>query len=376
MKALVYFLCLWALQTASSFAATYNYQAVSDFPSLESGSVPYYRDTLGGLNVLAINAANEAYRDKFARAELDFSGEAGRYDVTIAALGEVDGECEYRFLINGEVQGVAVNERVSTDYGVQNHVFRDLEIPAGASLAVESKAVSNDLIPEHDAYAFARGRWRSLQLVSAGETTDSVDLVLNVTPGEASVGLGDEVEFVYSVSNQGTDTATSPALQIQLPQGVTYSASSDCSSQQQQVSCALTELAAGEEASVAFSAIASQSGQLSVSAAVAADQDDSQSSNNTVQTTLQVTDSTLPQYDAGVQLRSLGNSFSSGQTLAQTLTISNHGTEAIETLQLSFDFSAGLSFSPIPSSCEPMDEVVQCRLGAIASGNRNSWTIS
>jgi len=102
--------------------STLVYDATTDFPAIGAGEVPYYVDA--ARNALAINASVVAYRDKFARATTTFDGAAGRYDVTITALGEVDGECSYRLLVNGTLIGTKQNVRVATDYGAQNHIFR------------------------------------------------------------------------------------------------------------------------------------------------------------------------------------------------------------------------------------------------------------
>jgi len=140
----------------------YVYDATSDFPNITAGEVPYYKHTAE--NALAIDASTVSYRDKFARAQLTFSGTAGNYDVTITSLRELDGECTYRFLVNGSVVGTAQNSTTTTDYNPENHIFRNITIPAGATLAVESNTDSNGLVPEGDGFAWARGRWTTLTL--------------------------------------------------------------------------------------------------------------------------------------------------------------------------------------------------------------------
>ena len=140
----------------------YTYDARSDFSTAEPGKIPYYLDK--ARKCLAINAVKVDYRNKFARATTLFTGEEGNYDVTITGLGEIDGECSYRFLANGTVLGTSQNERVEADYGPQEHTFKRVSIPKGATLGVESNAVSNGLIPEGEAFAFARGRWTKLEL--------------------------------------------------------------------------------------------------------------------------------------------------------------------------------------------------------------------
>ena len=151
----------------------YAYDAITDFPAINAGEVPYYKDT--ARNALAINAATVANRDKYARATVPFDGAAGVYDATITALGETDGECHYRFLVNGAVVGTAQNRPTATDYVPQDHVFPNVNIPAGATIAVESDDVSNGLVPEGTGFGYARGRWTTLSLTPAsGATGDPV----------------------------------------------------------------------------------------------------------------------------------------------------------------------------------------------------------
>ena len=141
--------------------------ATSDFPTIDAGQAPYYVDS--ARDALAINAGNLNNRDKFARATTGFNGTTGTYDITITSLGETDGECSFRLLVNGSVIGTRQNTRVTTDYGPQYHTFTNVSVPTGATLAVESNAVSNGLIPEGDGFAYARGRWTTLTLSPSGE---------------------------------------------------------------------------------------------------------------------------------------------------------------------------------------------------------------
>ncbi|MGJ8639691.1 MAG: PKD domain-containing protein [Opitutaceae bacterium] len=160
---------------------SFDYIALNDFTlsPAENGRAVYYEDT--SRNALAIDASNAAYQNKFARAEMTFSGRGGSYDVTIKALKEYDGECTYRLYVNGVLVGEKTNDRVSEaeDFDPQDHLFKNISIPAGATVAVESDVASNGLIPEGDAYAWARGRWRSMQIV----TTTSINNGITVNAG-------------------------------------------------------------------------------------------------------------------------------------------------------------------------------------------------
>ncbi len=136
--------------------------AITDFPSIESGMAPYYKDPKH--RALAINAANRDFRGKWAKAETTFNGENGFYDVTITALKELDGECAYRLLLNGEEFGVFTNPETYVNYETSSHTWPKIKISKGDKIAVCSKACSNEKTPERGGYAWARGRWRGLQL--------------------------------------------------------------------------------------------------------------------------------------------------------------------------------------------------------------------
>lgn len=145
--------------------AGFSFIAVTDFPSITGGAVPYYKDTVR--NALAIDASVVANRDKYAQATATFTGATGTYTPVISAMGETDGECSYRFLKNGIVIGTLQNARVSTDYGIQQHSFPSVTLTAGDVIGVESNAVTNGLIAEGTGTAYARGRWTTLTLSSS-----------------------------------------------------------------------------------------------------------------------------------------------------------------------------------------------------------------
>lgn len=268
-------------------------QAISDFTNRESGAVPYYLDIAGQRNVLAINAANPDYRNKFARAEHEFTGPAGIYDVTINAMGEIDGDGTYRLLINGIVQGVGVNPPVSVDYTIIEHTFQGIALSPETIIAVESNAVSNDTIPEGDGYAFARGRWRSVVLSvpeAAGTviTDDAIDLALSLSTVEVLAQDGAQMPVIVSVVNQSdSTTATSPVVTFDLPEGVTFANGDVCSATRTGVTCELPEIAPGDVVNTSFTVDISQSGWLSISAAISSDQADTERSNNTATLTFE-----------------------------------------------------------------------------------------
>jgi len=159
-------------QTTSAKESTptqITFVSIKDFPNTTGGEVPYYKEKRG---TLSINAAKPAYRDKFAKAEMIYPGAPGNYSVTITTYPEFDGESTYRLLINGELAATYINPRVdkSGDLKPRPHTWHNITISEGATIAIESNTASNGLIPEHDAFAWARGRWSQIQLTPAAET--------------------------------------------------------------------------------------------------------------------------------------------------------------------------------------------------------------
>ena len=265
--------------TSPLLAETTVLRALVDFDDLAAGEVPYYRES--GRGSVAIDAAVTAHRDRFARAVATFAGAPGVHDLTLETLAETDGETVYRVFVDDVLVGSVTNAPVDVDFTAQRHVFDGIELATGSRIAIESKAVSNGLIPEGEGYAFARGRWRSLTIeddelgssltdppvpsdsgepppppvVTDGGDPDEPDDPLVVTdpvdPAEpldvpeptgaspalrvvASVspsapGPGERVTLDIQVSNPSAETvATRPFVAVSLPSGVAFEASADC----------------------------------------------------------------------------------------------------------------------------------------------------
>ncbi|MDF7823486.1 hypothetical protein P4B35_05635 [Pontiellaceae bacterium B12227] len=155
-------------------SAEYTYDATTDFPNITAGDVDYYVDN--GNDALGIAAQFESNRVGFARAERTFDGTTGSYDVTITTLTEEDGESVYRLLVNGSVAGTYTNAYVydppdsPLDLEPDTHMWVGIPINNGDTIAIESNADSNGVVPEDTVgppWAWARGRWRQLELTSS-----------------------------------------------------------------------------------------------------------------------------------------------------------------------------------------------------------------
>lgn len=352
-------------------AETLVFEATKDFPDTTSGDVPYYVHNRE--SALAINAGIEAFRDRFARATTTYSGTGGVYDVTVSALGEIDGECEFRFLVNGVVVATAVNTRVSEDYGVQNHIFEDISIPANAEIAVESNAVSNGLVPEDDIYAFARGRWTTLTLeLDEAATTPTVDLTISTEIDNYTPTTGQSVSISYEVFNESTTvTATNPALLITLPPQLTLDQQSQCNITGSTATCALAEISPKTQRTLTVTATASQSGTGQLSTTVNADQQDNLTSNNTSTTEVDVAESITPAVttvDLSVTATSDVTTANTGDTINYMLTVINLDQNNIATSPaVGVLLPGGMSFSA-SSDCTATGRSMTCNLAELGVG--------
>ena len=278
-------------------AATYTYQALTDFDDLNAGDIPFYRDTNEPRNALAINAGNEDYRNRYAMATTDFDGIADYYDITLSTLGELDGDCVYQVVVDGVVVGTVVNDPVTVDYTVQQHQFNDIYVPAGAVLGVRAVAVSNDQIPEGDGFAFARGRWRTLTLTTDDATDTAVahvDLVLSAETNVSIAGINQPVEVTLTVDNpaiSGFDfAATDGLVSAVLPDEVSYGNSNDCFAVGFRVFCALEDIAQDDSVTARFSVLPQQAGDHAIAVSVIADEREVDAIDNLVTATVTASD--------------------------------------------------------------------------------------
>ncbi|WP_063709094.1 DUF5060 domain-containing protein [Rhodopirellula sallentina] len=149
---------------------TVKLSALNDFEFTPAGDfVTGYKDN--ARKAMAINAAK--HQGVFAAAESQYDGADGTFDVVLTTLTETDGESVYRVRIDGKLVGEVQNPETKKDYGPVHHRFRNVSIQSGDTIRVEFNSDSNGKVPEGDAYAFSRGRWRSIEIVPAGADTTS-----------------------------------------------------------------------------------------------------------------------------------------------------------------------------------------------------------
>ena len=270
-------------------ADTITYEAITDFPVIDAGEIPFYVEE--ARQALAINAARVDYRDRFARAEVVYDGQSGIYQITLVALAEIDGEADYRLLVNGQIVGVASNPEVVDDFSVVRHEFPDITVPAGAVIGVESLANSNGKVPENDEFAFARGRWTMLELSDSGDNagSETIDLELSASISKQAVQVGEAFDISAVVTNAiDSAVATGIVVSIQLPvESLEMVEGSVCSGTPTGFQCPLPEMAAGESTQLMVTLRpAADLESAPVNLSVSADQPDSNQSDNAIELVL------------------------------------------------------------------------------------------
>lgn len=372
-------LCLSLTASGLLYAETITLQALEDFASIDAGEVPYYREDLRG--TLAINAANEEYRDKFARATGTYSGAGGIYDLTLNTVGEEDGDCEYRILVNGVVVGTIVNDSTTADFEEQQHTVSDVTVPAGATLSVESNALSNGLIPENGGFAFARGRWRSLTLQNDDPVAAPVDVQVSTLLQQTTVQIGDSFALQIDVTNNSsTDTATQPVVTLDIPSSLNFTAPAQCSDAAGGgLHCALPELSPQQTQSINVTGTTATSGQVTMQATVSADQTDDNAANNSASAMLTVTEPAAPA-TVDLQLQVTASSGSTalavGDVETYTLTITNaHSTNVATAPAAGVILPANLQFQS-SADCTPAGSNVLCNLAELAPNAQTTLTFT
>ncbi|WP_426357720.1 hypothetical protein ACPUVO_14855 [Pseudocolwellia sp. HL-MZ19] len=117
---------------------------------------------------LGIDAANLDFRTQYAIATYTLGAEEeGRFELGFVSLSEFDGESHYKLFLNDELVGDFTNPRTELDFHeVYFKTGTVFSLKAGDEIKVEAIVASNGLIPEDGAYAWARGRWRAVTLIT------------------------------------------------------------------------------------------------------------------------------------------------------------------------------------------------------------------
>jgi len=277
------------LLAAPSYADTVVLNAIDDF-ALVDGDASFYADTAYG--ALAIDASVVENRDVFARAETTFADASGQYNIKIMGLAELDGESEYQLLLNGKVIGKATNPSVLIDYTPIAHRVLGVGLVPGDILAVQAKAASNDLIPEGDGFAFARGRWTELRLTPVQEIDfqgDKVALSGHLSAKSTTIEADKTVTIEYAVinENEGGAVATGVGVLVEVPDSFGLPPLGNCTQTDNPtgnkilLSCPLQEVPPGQSANGQIAFIPQEiNDSISIFATAFANETDADGSDN------------------------------------------------------------------------------------------------
>lgn len=133
----------------------------SDFKQKEN-SIPFYREK--NRKTIAINAGK--YKNKFSSAIGVFTGNNGRYIINLTTLKEIDGESSYRIFINDKLIKEVQNPTTEVDFETHILSVENVKIKKGAKIEIQFNSHSNGKIPENNAFAFSRGRWKKIEFIA------------------------------------------------------------------------------------------------------------------------------------------------------------------------------------------------------------------
>ena len=137
------------------------------------GFSPAYYDI--DRNAIAINTVNEP-TDKWAAATRKFHGKDGIYNITFNSLLETDGECSYKVFVGSNevlsLQNPRIHGTDTKEYSIHSVIVENILINRGDTIRVEFLPNSNGLVPEKDAFGFARARWTDMKFDLVKATND------------------------------------------------------------------------------------------------------------------------------------------------------------------------------------------------------------
>jgi hypothetical protein len=83
-------------------------------------------------------------------------------NITLVTLTENDGEPTYKIRVKGRLVLDFQQHYSGINYQEQAGIIENVQLNKGDIIRVEANNTSNELIPEGDGFAYARGRWRRL----------------------------------------------------------------------------------------------------------------------------------------------------------------------------------------------------------------------
>ncbi|HEV8683403.1 MAG TPA: M14 family zinc carboxypeptidase [Actinomycetota bacterium] len=206
----------------------------------------------------------------------------------------------------------------------------------------------------------------------------AADLAVTKTDSPDPVMAGSELTYTVTVTNRGSQPATSAKVVDTLPAGVTFvssSASQGSCSGTSTVTCTLGTILAGGSATVSIKVRPNAGGTITNTAVVSAEASDPNTANNTATTSTTVTAAA----DLAVD-KSGPATAQRGQDMTYTMVVTNNGPQAAigVTLTDNLPKNAGYgTFTTTKGSCtlKPAKRLLTCNLGTLTSGQSATVTI-
>lgn len=194
-----------------------------------------------------------------------------------------------------------------------------------------------------------------------------VDLDIDINAIGSTHYVDDTIEYRVKVTNNSNqDQATGTVATLNLPAGLSYSSSADCTESSSVVSCSIGNITTNDDQTVSFFATVTAEGNHRVDAQVTADQDDNISNNNTESETITASYS-IPDYEASISMAQSTNATAVDGTNTYSVTVTNNGLLQISGASLQVTTGTGLT-----ADCNPNCAVPDLAPGATTIVNFNT----
>ena len=183
--------------------------------------------------------------------------------------------------------------------------------------------------------------------------------------------------MTYSVSVRNKDNseaATDVDVSIDLPTGLSFDNSSDCTAAKQTVTCAVNQIDPQDTFQASFSATVSSVGTLRVDAKTTASEKDNVLANNADSFSIESQEA-IPQFAATLSIQQGPNAIGINDTVSHLLTVNNVGLADIEGALLtgSSDLATEISF---PSDSCLGNQSEECTLDTVPAGESLSVPVT
>jgi uncharacterized repeat protein (TIGR01451 family) len=212
------------------------------------------------------------------------------------------------------------------------------------------------------------------------EASRQTDLAITKTgPDPARRAAGESLVYQIAVENKGPSDSTGATITDHLPAGLTFSASSDCTSEDgRTVTCELSAIPAGDSRTASFEALIDSSLErttLSNEATVVGNETDPIEANNrsnAVETLVMVEADLLVQSVTATRIPWIGidstGTVKAGENLLYTVSVSNGGPSDSRGGYIQDRLPGGLAFVSSPDGCSLTGRTVTCPIPGLKKG--------